>query len=981
MNRIRKFYFICDDVSPFSASQSFSIPHTLPARCTAQTCLTIYTFHIILSITTPVRRKIRTRHLTRIILLYISSQIILLAFSSAQAEAVLNMPADLVTIDDMAFYGDTSIEKVILHEGVAEIGSYAFGYSSVREIVLPASVTYIAEDAFVGCGQVIFSAPDGSYAHTWAVEHGYSVQEGDFLYRLAGYDDYGSVGAWICGYTGDSDVVTVPATLGSYPVVVIDFSAFNRMGNITEVILPDGLRQIRDYAFYICSSLTKVNLPDTLTYIGSGAFGHCSLTEITLPPQLQAIMDDAFISNDLTSVVVPDNVTEIMTCAFADNLNLGSVTLPASLLSIADNAFNWCPQLINCVYGGTEAGWQSIHIGEGNYELQSSRIVFTDGVQESTRFLWNITGGVLTITGSGESEDYYWVGDSGTSAPWDSQREEITKIIVGEGITGLHGVAFGFCINVTEIVLPGTLTTIGNTVFDGCFSLTEITVPDGVTSIGDCAFYDCLSLTTIHLPDTLTAIGNMAFWNCPLTDIHFAGSQSQWQLITGLESASILQGATVHYGVADSFYGDFCYTIQDGECIITAYIGTDTVITIPAEIAGYPVKEVNISRVLSDGTENTALTKVTAVHLPATVERLGEGAFRNWTALKTVTGLGSVQTVGAYCFSGSGVTSLEFSAALSFAGLYAFDANDLVTLTIPDTLTWPGLGMSWMVESETIFWNHQALATINLIVTGNTPTLTKHGPALYTADMHTLVCYPCKNPLDSYVMPEGVVSCYARAFDVRSIYDASGLYELHVPASMTGLNPGSFYQGLFVTATDGTVENVLLPRLVVIENSDSHNFCLIDDEYVLYWRLPNGGTLAGKIADVLAVTITSSMSDLDKALALNEYLLENVEYDETLTLCGAGDALIGGCATCQGYTLAYAELLNACGIQNGIIQVDSLEHCFNSVYLNGEWVYVDVTWNDTAEEAIYFAMSAETVMEIYGIDPRDVQYHARSIAD
>lgn len=905
--------------------------------------------------------------------------LILFSFPAAQAEQVVDLPRELQTIGEMAFYGDTSVHKVVLHENVTEIGPYAFAYSSVKEIVIPASVTKIDETAFVGCSTVLVLAPVDSYAYNRALDCGCSVQNGDFTYRIAAYDDFASSGAFITGYTGNAQKVIIPAFFGEDRVVVIDDLAFNRNQDLTEVVFPDGLLIIGNYSFHGCSSLSKVELPPSLISLGTSAFGNCNLTQITIPPSMQVIRDEAFIGNEFTSIVIPDHVTDIGSRAFCDNKYLTTVTLPAGLQRIGVAAFDVCPRLSKCIYGSTEADWNRILIDSGNYYLTACQIEFTDGVQESKRFQWDITDGVLTVTGQGDSESYYWIGESGTSTPWDSRREEITKIIVSEGITGLDGVAFGYCINATEIVLPSTLTTIGNTVFDGCFSLTEITIPDGVTSIGASAFYDCLSLREIHIPDTVTSIGQFAFWNCPLKDIYYAGSQGQWAMISGLDSALVSPEAEMHYGVTTNFEGDFGYVIQNGECIITSYVGTDTIVTVPSEIAGYPVREISFSPLLDDGTTNTALTRITELHLPRTVERLGEGAFRDWTALRTVTGLDSVKTVGTYCFSGSGVTSLEFSAALSFAGLYAFDANDLTSITLSDSLRWPGLGEFSMTESETIFCNHQALATIRLVTTGNTPTLAMHGPALYTANMRTLVCYPCKNPLDSYIMPEGVVNSYAWAFDVRSIYDAGGLYELHVPASMGGLSYGSFYQGLRVGNPDGTIENVLLPRLVVIEDSAAHRLCQLNGDYTFFWRLADGGTLMDKIEEVRAATITDNMSDWDKAAALNEYLVDHVEYDESLSCYGAGDALIGGYATCQGYTMAYAELLNACGIQNGVIHVESLQHCFNSVYLDGAWVYVDVTWSDSTPEGDYFAMSAETVMEIYGIDPRDAAYQAKSV--
>ena len=95
----------------------------------------------------------------------------------ALADAVLTMPAALQIIDEEAFYGSTSIDRVVLSNKVTEIRSRAFANSTLSEINLPSSITYIAEDAFDGPDKVTVSATEGTYAYRWAVEHGYISEE------------------------------------------------------------------------------------------------------------------------------------------------------------------------------------------------------------------------------------------------------------------------------------------------------------------------------------------------------------------------------------------------------------------------------------------------------------------------------------------------------------------------------------------------------------------------------------------------------------------------------------------------------------------------------------------------------------------------------------------------------------------------------------------------------------------------------------
>lgn len=96
----------------------------------------------------------------------------------ALAQGVLTMPEQLKIIDEEAFYGSSSIDKVTLPEGVTEIRSRAFANSTLSEINLPDSLTSIADDAFDGPEKVKVSANYNSTAYKWAVRNGYDPDIG-----------------------------------------------------------------------------------------------------------------------------------------------------------------------------------------------------------------------------------------------------------------------------------------------------------------------------------------------------------------------------------------------------------------------------------------------------------------------------------------------------------------------------------------------------------------------------------------------------------------------------------------------------------------------------------------------------------------------------------------------------------------------------------------------------------------------------------
>ena len=85
---------------------------------------------------------------------------------------VLTLPANLQVIDEEAFYKSSSLERVVLPEGVTEIRSRAFADSSLTEINLPDSITFIADDAFGGSALARVNVQPYTYAYSWAEEHG-----------------------------------------------------------------------------------------------------------------------------------------------------------------------------------------------------------------------------------------------------------------------------------------------------------------------------------------------------------------------------------------------------------------------------------------------------------------------------------------------------------------------------------------------------------------------------------------------------------------------------------------------------------------------------------------------------------------------------------------------------------------------------------------------------------------------------------------
>lgn len=124
--------------------------------------------------------------------------------------------------------------------------------------------------------------------------------------------------------------------------------------------------------------------------------------------------------------------------------------------------------------------------------------------------VYTYDNGMLTISGDGGMKDYGRAEDT----PWYKYRDEVTAIIVTEGVTGVGNLAFYDMKNLYSATFPDSLKAIGNYAFSNCERLTAVSLPSELRSIGQRAFERCISLTSIKIPSKVKSVGSGAFYRC-----------------------------------------------------------------------------------------------------------------------------------------------------------------------------------------------------------------------------------------------------------------------------------------------------------------------------------------------------------------------------------------------------------------------------------------------------------------------------------
>ena len=751
----------------------------------------------------------------------------------------------------------------------------------------------------------------------------------------------------ITGYsTSPTGTLTIPDSIGDYPVIAIADEAFENC-SFTKLVIGNNVETIGEYAFQRCMGMTSVTFGSKLTTIGKRAFSQChSLTEVRIPSSVTTIGTDAFhytvglggiwvdaenpayssddrgvlFNKDKTLLIqapnllcdtyaIPDSVLKVENYAFFNCSSLKAVTIADSVKALGDGAFD-------------ASGIETVTLGNGLTSIDSSAFSSCNNLQYNT------------------FDNCYYLGTANNPyfALIKKSSASITNVVIHSQTKLIGSGSFSYNSELTEVTFPSGIRSIGNSAFNGCSKLTTLNgtvFSKDLEYIGKYAFYGCPSLTAVPIPAATTYIGPYAFANCPnLTGIWVDASNSalcsdEQGVLYDKHKTVLMQAPTSlsgTYAIPDgviriessAFYG--CgglagISIPNGvtdignsafyKCIGLTAINIPDSVTSIGSTAFYEcqsLKDITLPKHLT-ALGSMAFYKCTAlteIMIPSGITSIANQTFQDCTALKKVGIPNSITKIQTNAFRNC--TGLETAVycgtqaqwdAITFAGTDTYLSNAAKVIHGAGTVgSCPYCATDWGIYGENITWTLTSDGLLTL--SGSGPMSNNSRP------------FQSNEKIKEVVIEDGITTVGGSAFsgcrniervslpttlttiELQAFYACSGLKEISFPNNLTTIESSAF-------AYCKSLPAVTIPRKVTSIGNQAFSDCTALETVKVYGQL---GSVAQKLfyncIGLTSVSLPASIVSIEK------YAFYNCAGLELLTVPAAvteiGEYAFYGCA-------------------------------------------------------------------------------------
>ncbi|MBQ4598704.1 MAG: leucine-rich repeat protein [Clostridia bacterium] len=432
---------------------------------------------------------------------------------------------------------------------------------------------------------------------------------------------------------------------------------------------------------------------------------------------------------------------------------------------------------------------------------------------------WTLAGRTLTISGTGEMDDYekqvvYTLRDGvlvpiseKERAPWYGSRASIDAVIIEDGVTSIGTAAFYNCSKVKSVQLPESLTDIDSYAFEGCSGLKEVVLPEALACIGTSAFADS-GLKSITIPKNLTNIRTGAFRDTKLSSITVDPENTVY---CGADGLLLSADKTVLF-CYPAGREDANYTLPDYVTHISSYAFSNSK-SLRTIILQKPLRSIEVGAF-----ENCQ--NLEGIYIPASVEFFGSGSLSTENLLSFNTELIIYGESGSKAQTYAKINKITFSTEVmplntvtwevDDSGALVFSGNGYIASNTPSVEPWivKRNEINKIVVCEGIvgiadyafssLWNVKSIVLPSTLKTMGTQSLdalesitfsgesayfSLHDGVLFDKEMKTLLLYPAEKTDRIYKVPDGVEVIARGAF-----YKAK-MEILFIPGSLQQMNP------------------------------------------------------------------------------------------------------------------------------------------------------------------------------------------------